>query len=237
MPKPNWFYKNRTQRSQWIAERFSDELGQCTKVLDVGCHLSALKNFLSDRVAYTGIDISGNPDITLNLDKVERLPLDELSFDAVICADVLEHLENIHHIFDELCRVTRRHLIITLPNPAYGLWRYLLKLNYASSGNQKLEFGKFLRYYGLPLEKPDDRHRWFYGYDEAIEFISYRAKKNNLYVKKIENNLMYEKTNPIRMIGSIVLKRVNVNLCYRTLIMLLEKRNDDPKLCPSRNML
>jgi hypothetical protein len=92
-----------------------------------------------------------------------------------------------------------------------------------------LEFGKFLRYYGLPLEKPDDRHRWFYGYDEAIEFISYRAKKNNLYVKKIENNLMYEKTNPIRMIGSIVLKRVNVNLCYRTLIMLLEKRNDDPK--------
>lgn len=229
MTQPNWFYSDRKQRSQWICERFGEELERCVNVLDIGCHLSALKNFLPNRAAYTGIDISGSPDIILDLDTVERLPFDDISFDAVICADVLEHLENIHRIFDELCRVTRRYLIITLPNPAYGLWRYLFKLNYASSPNQRSEFGKFLRYYGLPLEKPDDRHRWFYGYDEAIEFIDYRAKKKNLAITQLENNLMYEKSNICRKVGSSMLKHINPNLCYRTLILLLEKIDSHPE--------
>lgn len=30
--------------------------------------------------------------------------------------DVLEHTNTIHHAFDELCRVARRHVIIALPN-------------------------------------------------------------------------------------------------------------------------
>ncbi|MFH1144533.1 MAG: methyltransferase domain-containing protein [Candidatus Eisenbacteria bacterium] len=55
--------------------------------------------------SYVGVDIAGRPDIELNLEKAERLPFDDDAFDTVLCADVLEHLDNLHAIFDELVRV------------------------------------------------------------------------------------------------------------------------------------
>ena len=40
--------------------------------------------------------MSGDNDITLNLDEIKKIPLDNKSFDAVVALDVLEHLENFH---------------------------------------------------------------------------------------------------------------------------------------------
>lgn len=36
-----------------------------------------------------------------------------------------------------------------------------------------------MKFYGLPLDPPDDRHRWFFGPEEALNFIIYRANKAN----------------------------------------------------------
>jgi hypothetical protein len=36
--------------------------------------------------------------------------------DLVVALDVLERTNAIHHAFDELCRLARRHVLIALPN-------------------------------------------------------------------------------------------------------------------------
>lgn len=221
----NWFYtEGRAHRSEWICERFRNELTECNSILDIGCSESALKNFLPSGCAYTGVDIVGNPDFKIDLDKIDVLPFGDAQFDGVVCADVIEHLENLHHIFDELCRVTRRYLIITLPNPAYGLYRYILNKEYDNLENRTYE-GKYIKFYGLPPEKPIDRHRWFFGYNEAVDFIKYRSKKNKLYLDCIENNLLYEKQSLHRRIVLWVLKHLNENLAYRNIVFLLSKKS------------
>ncbi|MCP4712255.1 MAG: methyltransferase domain-containing protein, partial [Planctomycetes bacterium] len=73
-------------------------------VLDVGCYQAYLKTLLPDDTQYTGIDIAGTPDIQMNLEEIERLPFEDNQFDCVVCADVLEHLDNLHAIFAELLR-------------------------------------------------------------------------------------------------------------------------------------
>lgn len=223
MNKIDWFYGDtREARSKWLCERFFDTITKGRSVLDVGCSQSAIRKYLPDAVKYTGIDISGNPDIILNLDRIAHVPFNDNSFDCVICADVLEHLENIHFVFDELCRIANRFVIITLPNPIYSLHRYILKRRYANPLKSD-KFGNYLKYYGLPREKPDDRHRWFYGYDEAVEFLNYRASKNGLTVDLVENNLMYEPLSIFRRVIFGFAKILNPDLIYRNIIFLLSK--------------
>jgi hypothetical protein len=43
-----------------------------------------------------------------------------------------------------------------------------------------------LKFYGLPLEKPEDRHKWFFSTEEAERFIRYRAKKNNMEIDQMD---------------------------------------------------
>ncbi|GAG42554.1 unnamed protein product, partial [marine sediment metagenome] len=66
------------------------------------CHL---KQHLDEGASYWGIGLGEHLDQQVNLEK-EKIPFPENSFDCVLCLDVLEHLEHIHQVFDELCRVT-----------------------------------------------------------------------------------------------------------------------------------
>ncbi len=129
-------------------------------------------------VQYTGIDIGGTPDIVINLDEVETLPFDDNSFDTVLCTDVLEHLEHLHRIFDELVRTSKRWLIISLPN----CW---------VNARRPIERGKgSFRFYGLPKEPPEDRHRWFFNMTDVQSFMEWQAQKHAL---KIVNMHVSEK--------------------------------------------
>lgn len=92
-----------------------------------------------------------------------------------MCLDVLEHLENIHACFDELCRVSAEWIIISLPNPYNDL------LNYFRSGKY-MNREKNMKFYGLPKEREADRHKWFFSAYEAREFVSCRAKKNGFSI-------------------------------------------------------
>jgi len=117
-------------------------------------------------IEYTGIDVSGTPDVYVDLEKVDRLPFDEASFDCVVCADVLEHLDNLHLIFAELLRVTRRYAIISWPN-SWAAARVPIQRGYGS-----------FKHHGLPLVKPKDRHKWFFCYTEARQFVLGQIKRN-----------------------------------------------------------
>ena len=156
-------FHKREERAKYIFEKFQRYFGK--KVLDVGCDKAVLETLLTD-IEYTGIDTSGTPDICLDLEKIDRLPFDDSSFDCVICADVLEHLDNLHLIFSELLRVTQRHLIIAWPNNWVNA-RVPIERGYGS-----------FKHYGLPAEKPQDRHKWFFSLSEAKHFVQEQIRKD-----------------------------------------------------------
>lgn len=114
-------------------------------------------------VDYVGIDVAGNPDHLIDLEATEQHPFEDRQFECVICIDVLEHLDALHRVFDELIRVTKRHLIVSLPN----CW---------CCARQQIERGRgSISHYGLPPERPADRHKWFINITQSREFFEAKA--------------------------------------------------------------
>ncbi len=161
IPKGSLF-TDREGRSRFVATHFA-ALWQGS-VLDVGCFRRELGVALPPVCSYVGIDLMGTPDLVVNLDQ-GRIPFRDNAFDVVVCVDVLEHLEQIHQVFDELLRVSKYRVLLTLPNCWHGNWRWVLPGVHLSSG----------KYYGLPIQPPLDRHRWFFNTFEAVEFMRGRA--------------------------------------------------------------
>ncbi|MBU2540174.1 class I SAM-dependent methyltransferase [Patescibacteria group bacterium] len=178
-------YKNREEKAKWIVHQFDSIFKEIGSVLDIGCDEKHLEKILSKKIKYVGIDNFGKPDISFDLDKKEGLPFKKNNFDLVFCADVLEHLENIHFVFDELCRISKKYIIISLPNPFLGIFTILLGKKYSIVTEKQKEFGKYLKFYGLPLERPKDRHRWFFNNEESVDFVRYRSEKNKCKILKI----------------------------------------------------
>jgi SAM-dependent methyltransferase len=155
-------FRDRAERAEYVANRFKRFLSG--RIIDVGCDHATLKKLLSN-IDYVGVDVGGDPDIQLNLEEIHYLPFNDRVFDCVVCTDVLEHLNNLHHIFGELIRVAKRYMVLSLPN------------NWVNArgpiGRGKGSFG----HYGLPADPPRDRHKWFFSMSEAIDFIKSQEKK------------------------------------------------------------
>jgi SAM-dependent methyltransferase len=165
---PAWFTQRR-DRSEFIASRLRKYV--TGKVLDVGCDEAHLRSLVPG-IAYTGIDVGGSPDLRIDLESTERLPFADREFDTVLCSDVLEHLDSLHRVFAELVRVTGRWLVISLPNN----W---------TNARRPIERGKgSFSFYGLPPEKPRDRHKWFFGLSEARDF--YYAQEARFPIRVVE---------------------------------------------------
>jgi SAM-dependent methyltransferase len=158
-------FEARQDRPRFLAGRFPAVFAG--RVLDVGCDRAVLREFCPPGT-YTGIDLSDEADVRQDLMADGRLPFADRSFDGVVCSDVLEHLENLHQVFEELVRVAKAHLLVTLPNN----W---------NSARQRLRRGTgSIAHYGLPLEKPVDRHRWFFSFSEAEHFLRGQAERHAL---------------------------------------------------------
>ena len=142
------------------------------KILDVGADQCHLRQHLDPKECeYLGVGLGDGPHMACNLEK-ERLPFPDDSFDCVLCLDVLEHLDNLHEVFDQLCRVSRRYVLISLPNPWGSFFRLL-------RGKDHCEMTPLL-HYGLPVEPPQDRHKWFFLHrgSRAIGPLSRRQERN-----------------------------------------------------------
>lgn len=175
-------YTDRESKLKWVAEKYKDILKG--KILDVGADQMYLKNYLSEGTEYVGVGLGDHPEqVVVNLEE-NNLPFENNTFDCVMCLDVLEHLENIYSTFNELCRVSKDWVIISLPNPYSSFMNYLINGKYSADKN--------IKHYGLPKEKEADRHRWFFSAIEAREFVRHNAEKNgyeiyDLFVRE-ENN-------------------------------------------------
>lgn len=132
-------------------------------VLDVGCDQRHLENFVGGR--YVGVDVGGKPDVVADLEW--GLPFGDHSFDCVVGFDVLEHIDDLHVLFDEMCRVSREHVIVGLPNAYEWRFRVMMLLGRNVSGK-----------YGLPPDRPTDRHRWIFSLRDAVRFIAERGSRN-----------------------------------------------------------
>jgi 2-polyprenyl-3-methyl-5-hydroxy-6-metoxy-1,4-benzoquinol methylase len=160
-------YRGRKDKQEFLVKNFGEFLSG--SVLDVGCGNSNLRQLLSTRCQYTGIDLFGNPDIVVNLE--ERLPFENKSYDTIVALDVLEHVDRIYHLIDEVCRVSRKYIVLSLPNM------------YEITFRAKYLFGKRLsEKYGLPINCPADRHKWLVSYEDARNFVHSKAKENKFNI-------------------------------------------------------
>ncbi len=173
-------FNSRESRSQFIYQNYSMILSN--SILDVGCYEAPLRKMVNS-TKYTGLDIAGKPDVIFNLEGVNRLPFDDKCFHSVLCIEVLEHIDNLHFIFGDLFRCSSKFVLVSLPNS----W---------CNARVKIErgTGDFL-HYGLPFERPTDRHKWFFNTSHAIEFFKYVAPSSfNLVqlctVEKPRNSLL-----------------------------------------------
>lgn len=104
---------------------------QNKKILDIGCGSGYIgKSFLkNNQVTFADINqkeldkIKEKNAIIKKIDLKKKLPFKDNQFDLIICADVLEHLENTKEIIKELKRILKGSLIITTPaySKLYGI--------------------------------------------------------------------------------------------------------------------
>jgi len=155
-------FAQRSDRTRFILSQFRDVFTE--SVLDVGCYEAPLRKLLPD-VRYLGLDMVGDPDVFINLEKVDCLPAADAEFNTVCCFEVLEHIDCLHHIFSELFRTARSNVLVSLPN----CWCSARKPLNRGSGA--------IAHYGLPFDPPVDRHKWFLSADDIIKFFTFQAEK------------------------------------------------------------
>lgn len=166
-------YDSAREKAQFLVDKYRPVLGG--SVLDVGCGKRLLAEYVPNPDRYLGVDMNQPCDVVVHLDR-DPLPFADRSFDVVTCCDVLEHLDSAHRMLDECCRVSASRVIIALPNPV----RDFLVRVFAGSGGK-------LKYYGFPAEDPGNRHRWFFGFEEAAEFVRAGAARNGFEVEQLDS--------------------------------------------------
>jgi 2-polyprenyl-3-methyl-5-hydroxy-6-metoxy-1,4-benzoquinol methylase len=164
--------KNRADRYEFLKRHFEKEIKEATSILDVGCDDNFLKQIYGDKVF--GIDIGGKPDRVVDLEKESLRFLADKSYDLSICTEVLEHIDNLHEVFRDIQRVTKHYMIISIPNS--------ISYHRLNKIHKTHRTGKF---YGLPLEKPVDRHKWYFSYREIVDFFAGHEKAGTYTIERV----------------------------------------------------
>jgi predicted SAM-dependent methyltransferase len=203
-------FKDRKERADFIVEHFKKNIDDSQSILDVGCDDNVLKNLIGPKV--TGIDLYGTPDYTVNLESELLSRFTDNQFDLVVCTEVLEHLEKFHMMVDELLRVARKQVLISLPNCFDLYTKYNIVFN-----------NKAGKYYGLPLSVPEDRHRWIFGWQTLDTFFKDYCQKNNLVLSENFLNFNFPSTFKGNL-AKILIKTFNIHSASQSYWILISKR-------------
>ena len=163
-------------------------------LLDAGCRTMNLKPLLEGCREYSGTDLIPAEGV-LQCDLDSGLSFENDAFDVVTALDVLEHLDKPHTALQELYRVARKTVLISLPNIYYVTFRTNFLRGRGLSGK-----------YHFEPEPVVDRHRWVLSYDEALEFI-YRNSEGH----HVETDLILPDRGRTKMVSEPVEKWLAAN--------------------------
>ena len=94
----------RSPLAAWLEDEAGK--GESYRLLDVGCGPKPYYPFFAEHASeYIGVDVVENPVAELR-GPVEALPVEDASFDVVLCTQVLEHCDDPAQAVRELRRVT-----------------------------------------------------------------------------------------------------------------------------------
>lgn len=181
----NWFYRKHLASFYEKLLEMIDST-ECESLLDAGCGEGFVLDFLSRRrpdLRLTGVDVSdkaieyaaqhfGNR-ARLRTGSVYKLPFSDNSFDTVLCSEVLEHLDDPNRAVNELKRVARRHVVITVPHEPYFQWLNSLgKLLHVGGDPGHVNFwtaNTFRAFIGAHFDEP--RFEWKQLYQMAVASV------------------------------------------------------------------
>jgi len=147
-----------------------------------------LKKYLKGKFKYIGIDYQTNMSESkdfINWNLENGIPKIS-NIDVITAIDVLEHLENIHDIFSSLFLLSKKKIIIALPNMGY----YKFRINFFFTGCLS---GK----YRFSDKKIFDRHRWIPNFQSINYFVKSNTPENwkiseyNYIAERKRNHLFY----------------------------------------------
>jgi ubiquinone/menaquinone biosynthesis C-methylase UbiE len=117
-------------------------------ILDVGCGEGFTLNRLKEAgiskklegIEYlqAAIDLGKKtyPDIKIIKGTIYELPYEDNAFDLVLCTEVLEHLDKPQDALKELVRVSKKYLVISVPNEPFFMLAQLIRgKNWSRFGN------------------------------------------------------------------------------------------------------
>jgi SAM-dependent methyltransferase len=99
-------YAVRAPLERWLRDEAAHAAGRATppRLLDVGCGVKPYEPFFADAVSeYVGVDVA-NPTADL-VGTVENIPVEDASFELVLCTQTLEHANDPARAVRELRRV------------------------------------------------------------------------------------------------------------------------------------
>ncbi|MBI2420885.1 MAG: class I SAM-dependent methyltransferase [Candidatus Levybacteria bacterium] len=124
------------------------KFSQVDSVLDVGCGEGfTMKRLKKAKIGKTiegleyldkAIEIGKklHPDLKITQGDIYKLPYKANSFDLVICTEVLEHLEYPKKALRELVRISKKYVLLSVPNePWFRLGNFLRGKNLSRWGN------------------------------------------------------------------------------------------------------
>jgi len=94
----------RAPLAAWL--RYEGAASTGLRVLDVGCGSKPYYPFFAGAAEYVGVDVVESASADL-VGPVEALPVDDDSFDVVLCTQVLEHVDDPAQAVRELQRMTK----------------------------------------------------------------------------------------------------------------------------------
>jgi len=211
-PIPN--YTDRKSRNEYLINLIDSSFQETKTILNIG---GGQKRYLKNsKYNVTEIDKEGDNDLNLDLDNIKKLPFEDNSFDTVVGLDVLEHLENFHLVSSEMLRVSKKNVIISLPNCFHTFFTILLNKKTSDPNNN----GVYNKFYGLPIKKPADRHRWFFTNEDVERFFNNFSKENNI---KVEYILPKSKSLKSKIISIFLSKRLRKIIFSKYFWIILKK--------------
>lgn len=98
----------------------------------IGKHLEGIE-YLKDAIE---LGKKTYPDIKITEGSIYNLPYKDNFFDLVLCTEVLEHLEEPEKALKELIRVSKKYLVISVPNEPFFMLAQLVRgKNWSRMGN------------------------------------------------------------------------------------------------------